>query len=221
MSNIGSRIKRRGVSVSGEGLDHSSLSWRSEPAVVAESEPGWYTEGNDDLQPENPMSPWSMVEREREPGGSDGYAARPECGQNGLHPHEYERPGPSPSQEEGDAGSKRPDQDDPSQPESNTWKRTPSPPILQDGESDSPRTAPFQPPPLTDDAGNPAVPGPADIGAATSMDQSGWNRTGSSATKFTLQTAKEASDAFSPLKSIAEGLRVILDNCEVWIAIVR
>jgi len=87
---------------------------------------------------------------------------------------------------------------------------------MQDPESESTWAVPFQSPPLTDDAANPAV-----LGAAASEDESGWKHTVSSAAKLALRTVKEASDAFPPLKSVAGGLCAILDNCEVRSVIVR
>jgi len=66
-----------------------------------------------------------------------------------------------------------------------------------------------------DNVGNPAVPGPVRVGAATSENTSDWRRTTSSAAKLFLRTVKETSDAFPPLKSVAAGLCAILDNCEV------
>jgi len=141
LSNIRNSTKSRGTSVSGEGLDHSSLSLQSEPAIVVGGQPGGDTGvgvGNDGPRPEDsPPVSRSMAEPEREPGGSGDYAARQERGQKGLHPHAYERAGRRSSQEgEGD-GRKRADQVDPPRSESDIGRRTPTPSILQDGGSES------------------------------------------------------------------------------------
>ena len=159
MLNIRDRMKRYGTDVRGEGLNHSTLSVQSEPAIVVEGV------GNEDPRPDDcPPVSRSMAELEREPGR----------------------------------------------------RRTPTPSILQDPESESTWAAPFQSPPLTDDAANPAV-----LGAAASKDESEWKRTVSSAAKLALRTVREASDAFPPLRSVAGGLCAILDNCEVRSSIVR
>jgi len=211
VSNIRDRIKRYGTGVRGEGLNHSTLSLQSEPAIVVEGV------GNDDPRPDDcPPVSQSMAELEREPGGSDDYTVRQERGQRGLHPHAYERAGPESGQERTDGGGKK------AGPRSKSdVRRTPTPSILQDPESESTWAAPFQSPPLTDDAANPAVPGPIRVDASTSKEKSEWKYTVSSAAKLTLRTVKEASDAFPPLKSVAGGLCAILDNCEVRSAIVR
>ena len=44
---------------------------------------------------------------------------------------------------------------------------------------------------------------------------SSWESTASATTKSFLDTVKESSDAFGPLKSLAGGLCFILENCEV------
>ena len=44
---------------------------------------------------------------------------------------------------------------------------------------------------------------------------SSWESTASATTKTFLDTVKESSDAFGPLKSLAGGLCFILDSCEV------
>lgn len=44
---------------------------------------------------------------------------------------------------------------------------------------------------------------------------SSWESTASATTKSFLDTVKESSDAFGPLKSLAGGLSSILDSCEV------
>ena len=81
----------------------------------------------------------------------------------------------------------------------------------------------FQSPCLTDDVGNPAVPGPAPApgDATVSKNKSDWKHTASSAAKLFLRTVESVSDAFPPLKSTAAGLCFILDNCEVWSTIIR
>ena len=43
-----------------------------------------------------------------------------------------------------------------------------------------------------------------------------WKSTVSATAKLFLQGAKEAADAFPPLKSVIGGLCFILDNFEVW-----
>jgi len=96
VSNIGNKIKE-GTCVGGEGLDHSSLSFQSEPAIAVEGELRGDTRvgiGNDDPRADDylPVSR-SMVELEREQGESDDDAARRERGQKGLHSHAYKRAG--------------------------------------------------------------------------------------------------------------------------------
>jgi len=44
---------------------------------------------------------------------------------------------------------------------------------------------------------------------------SSWESTASATTKSFLDTVKESSDAFGPLKSLAGGLCFILESCEV------
>jgi len=44
---------------------------------------------------------------------------------------------------------------------------------------------------------------------------SSWESTASATTKTFLDTVKESSDAFGPLKSLAGGLCFILESCEV------
>ena len=206
MLNIRDRIKRYGAGVRGEGLNHSTLSSQSEPAIVVEGV------GDDDPRPVDcPPVSRSMEELEREPGGSDNYTVRQGRGRGALQPHAYEQAGPESSQEWADAGGKKAGP----RSKSDIW-RTPISSIMQDPESESTWAVPFQSPPLTDDAANPAV-----LGAAASEDESGWKHTVSSAAKLALRTVKEASDAFPPLKSVAGGLCAILDNCEVRSVIVR
>ena len=218
-SNIRNRIKQR-TCVGGEGLDHSTLSLQSEPAIVVEGELGGGTGvgvGSEGLQLGDslPVSQ-SMTELEREPRGSDDYTAQRERGQKGLHPDAYERAGRGTSQERRDLDGKRINHvDPPPQLGPDTGKGTPTPSISQDGESENTWTTPFQSPPLIDDPGNPAVPGPVRVGAATSKNESDWTHTTSSATKLLLRTAERASDAFPPLKSIVARLCAILDNCKV------
>jgi len=205
--NIRDRIRRYGAGVQGEGLNHSTLSLQSEPAIAVEGVE------NDDPRPDAyPPVSRSTAELEREPArGSDDYTVRQERGQRALHPQAYERAGPGSSRERADAGGKE------TGPRSKSdIRRIPTVSILQDPESESTWAAPPQSPPLTDDAANPGV-----FGAATSKDESEWKHTVSSAAKLTLRTVKEASDAFPPLRSIAGGLCAILDNCEVRSAIVR
>jgi len=211
VSNIRDRIKRYGTGVRGEGLNHSTLSLQSEPAIVVEGV------GNDDPRLDDcPPVSRSMAELEREPGGSDNFTVRQECGQMDLHPRAYEQASPETSKERTDADEKE------TGPRSKSdIRRTPTPSILQDPESESTWATPFQSPPLTDDAANPAVPGPIRVGASTSKDKSEWKHTVSSAAKLTLRAVREASDAFPPLKSVAGGLCAILDNCEVRSTIVR
>jgi len=215
MLNIRDTMKRYGTGIRDEGLNHSTLSLQSEPAIVVEGV------GDDDPRPDDcPPVSRSMAELEREPGGSDNYAVRQERGQRTLHPYAYERAGPGSSQERADAGGKKIDKVDPPRSEPHI-ERTSTCSILQDGESNGTYAALFQPPPLTDDAANPAVPGPIRVGAATSKDESEWKHTVSSAAKLTLRTVGGISDAFPPLKSVAGGLCAILDNCEVWTIIIR
>jgi len=217
-SDIRNRIKQR-TCVGGEGLDHSTLSLQSEPTIVAGGELGGGTGvgvGSEGPQLGDylPVSQ-SMTELEREPRGSDDYTAQRERGQKGLHSDAYERTGRGTSQERRDLDGKRIDHVDPPQLELDTGRGTPTPSILQDGESESTWTTPFQSPLLTDHPGNPAVLGPVRVGAATSKNESDWTHTTSSATKLLLRTVERASDAFPPLKSIVAGLCAILDNCEV------
>jgi len=211
VSNIRDRIKTYGTGVRGEGLNHSSIFLQSEPAITVEGI------GNDDPRPDDcPPVSRSMAELEREPGGSDDYTIRQERSQRALQPHAYERAGPESSQERADTGGKK------AGPQSKSdTRRTPTPSILQDTEPESTWAAQFQSPPLTDDAANPAVPGPNRVGAATSKDNLERKHTVSSAAKLTLRAVREASDAFPPLKYVAGGLCAILDNCEVRSAIVR
>ena len=203
-SNIGNRIKQRAC-VSSEGLDHSTLSLQSEPAIVVEGGLGRGTglsEGSGGLQPGDYLSvSQSMAELEREPGGSYDHTAQQERGQKGLHPDAYKRTGRGTSQERGDLGGERIGHVDP-------------PPQLGP-DTGSTWTTPFQSPSLMDDPGNPAVPGPVRIGAATSKNESDWTHTTSSAAKLLLHTVERASNAFPPLKSVVAGLCAILDNCEV------
>jgi len=219
LSNFKDSTKGRGTSVGDEGLGHSGLSLQSEPAIVVEGELGedaGVGAGSEGSRPGDslPVS-LSMAELEREPRGSDDYTAQHEHGQKGLHPQAHEQAGRRSSQERGDVDGKRVDRADPPRSESDIERRTPTPSILQDGEPESMWTAPFQPPPLTDDADNSAIPGSVRVGAVTSKDRSDWKRTTSSAAKLFLRTVKEVSDAFPPLKSVAGGLCAILDNCEV------
>jgi len=206
MLKIRDRIKRYGTGVRGEGLNHSTLSSQSEPAIVVEGV------GDDDPRPDDcPPVSRSMAELEREPGGSDDHTVRQGRGRGALHPHAYEQAGLESGQEWADAGGKK------AGPRSKSdIGRTPTPSIMQDSESESTFAAPFQPPPLTDDAVNPAV-----LGATTSKDESEWKHTMSSAAKLTLRAVREASDAFPPLKYVAGGLCAILENCEVRSAIVQ
>ena len=224
VSNIGNRMKGRGTSVGGEGPDRSSVSLRSETVIAVEGEPRGDTgvsAGNDDPRPgDSPSVSQSMAELDREPGGSD-HTAQRERGKMGLHPHAHECAGRGSSQERGGSGRNRAGQVDPPRSEPDVGRRTPTPSILQDSESESTRTTPFQSPPLTNDAANPTVPGPVRVGTTTSRDKSEWIHTASSAAKLFLRTVERASDAFPPLKSVAGGLCAILDNCEVWSAIVR
>ena len=79
LSNIGKKARSRGANVGDEEIDHSSLSLQSEP-VVATRDLGDTRLGieKDDPQPVDPRSvSQSMVEREREPGGSNNYPDRP------------------------------------------------------------------------------------------------------------------------------------------------
>jgi len=141
VSNIINRIRRQETGVGGEGLDHSSLSLQSTPAIVVESELRRDTGigvGNDNSRPDDPLSvSRSMTELEREPGGSDDYTAQREHGQKSLQPHAYERAGRGSSQEKGDAGRERTGRVDPPRSRSDIGRRTPAPSILQDGESES------------------------------------------------------------------------------------
>ena len=96
VSNIGNKIKQ-GTRIGGEGLDHSSLSFQSEPATTVEGELRGDTGvgiGNEDPRANDylPVSR-SMVELEREQGESDDDAAPRERSQKGLHSHAYERAG--------------------------------------------------------------------------------------------------------------------------------
>ena len=211
MSNIRDRIKRYGTGVRGEGLNHSSISLQSEPAITVEGI------GNDDPRPDDcPPVSQSMAELELEPGGSDDYIIRQERSQRALQPQAFERAGPESSQERADIGGKK------AGPRSKSdIRRTPTPSILQDPESEGTWAAPFQSLPLTDDAANLAVPRPIRFGAATSKDELERKHAVSSAAKLTLRAVREASDAFPPLKYVAGGLCAILDNCEVRSAIVR
>jgi len=204
MSNIRDRIKRYGTGVRGEGLNHSSLSLQSEPAIVMEGV------GNNDPRPGDcPPVSWSTVELERDLGGSDNYTTRRERDPRVLHPHAYKRAGPGSSQERAHAGRKKVGHVDPPRSESDI-ETPPTPSISQDDESESTWTTPFRSPPLTDDVTNQVV-----IGAVTSEDKSDWKHAASSAAKLTLRTVREVSDAFPPLKYIAGGLCSILENCEV------
>jgi len=72
-----------------------------------------------------------------------------------------------------------------------------------------------------DDTGDPAVPDPVLVDAATSENKPDWKLTASSAAKLLLRTVERASDAFPPLKSVAGGLCAILENCEVRFTFVR
>jgi hypothetical protein len=219
LSKIRNRTKGQGVNAGGEGLDRSTLSLQSESAIVAEDDLGaaiGVGVGNDDPRPDDsPSVSSSMAELEHEPGGSDDYTVRRERGQEGLHPHAHEQADSGSGQEREGSGKERAGQVDPPRSESDIGRRTPIPSILQDGGSKGTRTAPFQSPPLTDSAGDPAVPGPVRARADTSKIKSEWSHTASSAAKLLLRTVKEASDAFPPLKSVAGGLCAILDNCEV------
>jgi len=134
LSNIRNSTKGQGTSVGGEGLDHSSLSWQSEPAIAVGAELGGDTGtsvGNDDSLPASRLT----AELECEPGGSDDYTARQERGQEGPHLHACERAGRGSSQERGGTGRKRAAQVDLPRSESDIERRTP--PILQDNESES------------------------------------------------------------------------------------
>ena len=141
LSKIGNSTKGRGTSVGGEGVNHSSLSLQSEPAIIVESELRTDTGvgvGNDNLRPDDSLSvSRPMAELEREPGGSDDYTIQRERGQKGLHPHAREQAGRGSSQERGGASRKRTGQVDPPRSESDIGRRTPTPSILQDGESES------------------------------------------------------------------------------------
>ena len=141
LSKIGNSTKGRGTSVGGEGLDHSSLSLQSEPAVVVGGElrgDAGAGVGTDDPQPNDslPVSR-SMAELEREPGGSDDYTTQQERGKESLHPHAYERAGRGSSQEKEGVGRKGAGQVDPPRSESDIGRRTPTPSILQDDKPES------------------------------------------------------------------------------------
>jgi hypothetical protein len=51
--------------------------------------------------------------------------------------------------------------------------------------------------------------------AATDKNRSNWKSTASAAGKVLLLGVRDSADAFGPLKSVAGGLCVILENCEV------
>ena len=141
LSKIENRIKRQGANVGGERFDRSTLSLQSEPAIGVEDKPGEDIRvgvGKGDPRPDDSLSvSRSMAELEREPGGSDGYTARRERDQKGLHPHAYERAGSGPSQERGCVCREGAGQVDPPRSESNIGRRTPTPSVLQDSESES------------------------------------------------------------------------------------
>ena len=74
-----------------------------------------------------------------------------------------------------------------------------------------------------DNTDGPAVPDhaqqvPTDEGEPSAVDEDTSNRkSAASATAMSLlHRVKESSNAYAPLKSIAEGLYFILNNCEVW-----
>ena len=141
VSNIGNKTKKQGTGVGGEGLDHSTLSLRSEPAVVMEGELGGDTEvgvgkGNlrrDDLR----FYSQSAVEMGHGQGGSDDKAGRGDTNQNRLHLHPHVQAESGSSQPRTDVDGKQADQVDPP-PQSDIWNKTTlAPPISRGGESKS------------------------------------------------------------------------------------
>jgi hypothetical protein len=60
------------------------------------------------------------------------------------------------------------------------------------------------------------VPGEnADPNAVANEKKSNWRSTASAGAKLLLRGVSESADGFGPLKSVAGGLRFILENCEV------
>ena len=203
------------------GFDHPTLSLQSEPGVIVGGEfRGGNTKvsvGKDDPQPGDLPSASQSVVGVGYGQGASGDKTSGETSQKDLHPH----PRVQTEGETRDVDGKGADQSD--LPRSDAGNKTPAISTSRVEEPESTWITSFQSPCLTDDVGNPAVPGPAPApgDAAVSKNKSDWKHTASSAAKLLLRTVESVSDAFPPLKSTAAGLCFILDNCEVWSTIIR
>ena len=224
LSRIGDKTARGQADPGGEGSDHPTLSLQSEPGVIVGGEfrggDVKVSAGKDDPRPDDLHSvSRSAVGVGRGQGATDDKASG-ETSQKDLHPHPHVQTEGGSSREVQDVDREGTDQGDPP-PQSEVGTKTPAISTSHAEEPESTWITSFQLPCLTDDVGNPAVPDPALVDAATSKDKSDWKHTASSAAKLFLRTVERASDAFPPLKSTAAGLCAILDNCEVWSTFIR
>jgi len=135
LSKIGKQRERSGVNVGGEGFDHSALSLQSRADIAAEGEvrgedsKAGGGENNPVIQPDNSKSvSRSTTGRGHDLGGSDDHVSGGEIDQKGpyLDPHVGTE---TRSGQEGRGQVDTP-------PQSNIRNRTPTPPILRDGESE-------------------------------------------------------------------------------------
>lgn len=136
LSKIGRKSDKTPANVGSEGLDDSSLSLPSEPAIVVEDERRGDTsngEGEGDPQLNDSRS-ILQSSAEREPGGSGDYANRGEGDQEDLPPQTHLQAGRG-STREGKKVDRKGAGQDPS--ESDVEKRTPTPPISHAGGSGS------------------------------------------------------------------------------------
>ena len=221
LSKIGDKPEGISANVSGEGSDRPIISFQPRLGIVVEDNFRGDIEvgaGEDDPGADDSRSvSGSVVGIGHDQGGSDDEASG-EISQKGLHPSRQVQTESGSSRERNVDGQGANRVDPPLQSDIGT---TPSPSIMRGGETESTRIPLFRSPPLTDLAGNPAVPGPILVDVTVSEDKSDWKHTAASAAKLFLRTVERASDAFPPLKSVAGGLCAILDNCEVRSTSVR
>lgn len=133
---IGRKPDKTPSSAGSEGLDHSSVSLPSEPAIVVEDERRGGTSiggGEGDPQLDDSRSVSQSLVR-REPGGSDDDANRPEGDQEGLRPDTHLQAGREASRE-GKKVDRQGVGQDPST--SDAEKKTPVPSISHAGGSGS------------------------------------------------------------------------------------
>lgn len=218
LSKIGHNAEKRRTNVGGKVFHRSAPASQLEPDVAAEGELSGDTKfnaGEDSPRPGDPLSASQSVVGS---GPSDDKANATEIGQKYLHPHSHAQSEGGPSREGGGFDEKRVSQAHPPLQPDIANAETLVPSIPPGVESDSTRTTPFQSPPLTDDAGNPAFPDPVDVDTTGPKDKPDWKQTTSSTAKLFLRTVERVSDVFPPLKSVSAGLCTILDNCEVRFA---